>query len=248
LTLVRLQWLGAAALLVIAMVLGAIGFDDAESTAESIGAGFGVVILPLAITALIRAAYIRFSARGGGRPFWTPAVLAAAGTLALVASVALGISDEQDFAAAVDDCKTMESSPLEVTPAGFTLAELEPAQVASLTTTFESGGLPVEFTVQDLDARQVLQRNRPVAIALAYPGLGTGENRIDFEGGFIRGARDRNGSVDEIEIAGENAVLSTIPQEGATVATGKGCYALIVGAADEATAIEASRALLEADS
>jgi hypothetical protein len=49
-----------------------------------------------------------------------------------------------------------------------------------------------------------------------------------------------------LEIAGEEAVLATVPQEGATVATGKGCYALAVGARNEDTAVAASRALLEA--
>lgn len=245
--LVRIKWIGAAALLVIAMVLGAVGYDDAESTAESIGAGFGVVVLPLAVTALVRFLYLRFGSRGDGQPFWTPLVLACAATVALVAAVALGISDEQDFAATVDDCKTAEPSPLDVTPAGFTLVALEAAQTQSIAGAFEAGGVPAEFAIADLDTRQMLQRGRPVAIALAYPGLGTGDNRTDFENGFTRSAHDRAGSVNEIEIAGERAVLATVPQEGTTIATGKGCYALAIGARNEDTAVAAARALLEVD-
>jgi hypothetical protein len=237
----RLQWLGAAALLIAAVVITALGYDG-ESTARALGAGFGVLIVPLALTALGRFLYLRFSSAPEGQPFWTPLVFVIAATFALIAGVAMGVEDEQDFRTSVDTCKLTDPAPLEVAPPGLRFTELSAAQEASLAAV--ATDLPPAVTVDELESRQVVERGRTVAVALSYPGVGSDENFADFLAGFTDGAAESAGTSEELEIAGDRAVVATLPQQGSTVAARSGCNGLIVAAPEEATAVRVARALL----
>ena len=238
----RLKWLGATLLLVATMVLAALGYDEG-STAEAIGAGFGIIVVPLALAAAARFLYLRFNRTAAKRPFWTPAVVAGAATVALIAGIAVGIEDEQDFGASVDSCKASEPSPLSDAPAGLRFAALTAAQEANLAAVAQD--LPSEVALQELITRQVVERGQTIAVALAYPGVGSDENFRDFQAGFVDGARESGGTTEELEIGGSPAVVATLPQQGSTVAGRSGCNGILVASADEATAIRVARALLE---
>jgi hypothetical protein len=82
----RGQWIGAGSLVVVAMVLGAFAYDNADSVASAIGYGIGVGLSALVVTAVVRFVYLWRSPHRG-QPFWTPDVLAAAGTGGMIAVI-----------------------------------------------------------------------------------------------------------------------------------------------------------------
>jgi hypothetical protein len=88
---VDLNWLPGSALLLASMIIGALIYDESDSTFDAIGYGFGVGLMAVVLTLVGRFIYLRTTFRADAR-IWGPGVLRLAGIVGLSCVAVIAIA------------------------------------------------------------------------------------------------------------------------------------------------------------
>jgi hypothetical protein len=245
----RLKWVGAGALFVVPVVVGAVlASDDEDTASQTAGHGLAIALIAVALTALARFVYIRLQSHGS-EPMWTPTVLAASGAVGVVAALLVVPSNNEDnfaaFAEQVDRCRESGPSPLVNADApsesGIEFQLMSPTQKSNVL----AQGLPPGVSAEDADVRTVLVDDRPAGFVIAVPGFEYEDDLSDFLNGFRQGVEEQGMTADEVAILGTHAVVASSPHVGTVLATHSGCYGLVLATRKDGVAQDATNAILD---